>query len=246
MAENFRQNMKNGQEEAELSIMEKNMKAGELKIQKKNADNSISRLVDNYLDAETKLGPDHFRTQMLKTFVDIVTPLKDVADTMLDMQEALGTVSTTIGLIDDTMKFMYSMMEVNASNKYTFMRKLRDKRKLNKFMKNNNARMSAVMNSAMAMTSISQSLQQSLGKLSLNMKKQTIKQQEKQEKNKKKNAGLKAVNENKNFFSTSSDKLIEERRKQRGMSAPTESNANGGQSTAPSAKSSGGIDDIVG
>lgn len=242
------ENMRSRQVQAPKSEMEKNLQAGELKIKKKNSEKSISRLVDNYLDAEAKLGPDHFRTQMLKTFVDLVVPLKDVADTMLDMQEALGTVSSTISLIDDTMKFMYEMMNVSKEDKYTLLRRWQDKRKMKRFMKNNWGRMRAVMDSAMAMTNISQSLQESLGKLSYKIKKQSIKQKEYQEKSRKKKAGLNAVAENKQFFSSSSDKIIEERRKERGLSSPQPDveNKNNSSNDSSGGKPTGGIDDIVG
>lgn len=242
------ENMKSRQMQAPKSEMKKNLMAGELKIKKINSDKSITKLVDNYIDAETKLGPDHFRTQMLKTFVDLVVPLKDVADTMLDMQEALGTVSSTISLIDDTMNFMYEMMSVSKEDKYTLTKRWKDKIKMKKFMKNNLGRMRAVMDSAMAMTSISQGLQESLGKLSLKIKKQGNKQKKYQEKAKKKNKGLNAVSSNKEFFSSSADKIIQERREERGLSSaqPKKASSINSSSDSLETKPSGGIDDIVG
>jgi|AGTN01.1.fsa_nt_gi hypothetical protein len=213
MKEEFKQKEKE-------SPMQANIRKAELAQKKRDADKSISDLIDRYIEADEKYGPDNFRTQMLGAFVDLVVPLKDIADVMTEMREAMGTLDDTLHLIDDTMNFMYDLMTIESGRRYTFMTRLKNRRKFKKFVKNNNSRLGAIKDSVRAMTDVSAGMRAAISGLGAWIKKDTARQKKKLDKmrakEREKGRGEGGTG---SFLSEGAQKLVEERRKALGGSS---------------------------
>lgn len=177
---------------------------------------------------------------------------------MLGMQDAMSTLDSTLGLIDDTMNFMFGVMKQSTRSKYGLSARMKQKRTLGKFIRNNNARMKSIQIAITAMSKTSEGLRRSLGDFSAWMKKNTARQKAKlvktREKEVKRNGGQPGIgNAEGIFMSDAAKKLIADRKK--AMGAPVNdtivkddshgSNSGGGASGGSSALGDDAYDAIT-
>lgn len=167
---------------AKQSIMTTAMKKAEkttlemqLAQQREDRDKAFVGLLDKYIESEAKLGADHFRTNLLRMFLEMLVPLKDITDSMLDLQASMSALADTTNLIDDCLKFTNQIMEEKGSQKYGFFYRMKQRRMTRKYIKNFENRMYATLMQIEAVMGITDAMRTSIGKMNTRFAKRMAK-----------------------------------------------------------------------
>lgn len=224
-------------EEKISSSMAQAIKEGEILQRKEESDRSIIQLVDKYIDSENTYGPDYFSTIMLKTFVELILDLKKASEDMLVMKDSMSALDQTLRLIDSSMHFMDEIMVVDESNDYSYANRLKSKKTMKKYKKNNKRRVIAMMDkfkNITEMANLSKDMMLDLSNWTKNMTKQNkIKAKKKGESNVASGSQLSPL----------AQKMIDERKQLKGI--PTEGSGANNKDGMATAGGIGDINDII-
>lgn len=116
-----------------------------LEGKKTELEKSVEDLARKVVDSEHRYGKDHFNTRVLSMFYTVTFSLQNVVGMMFSMKEAMQVLSQTIGIMDDTFKFIDDMMSLENYKRYTAWGRFKQRRKIRKFVRMNSNRMKAIM-----------------------------------------------------------------------------------------------------
>lgn len=227
------------------TTMEKNRQKAIINSKIKKTEDSIIKLIDQNIKAENEYAEGDYRRQLLRTMLDLILPLKVVADTIANMQEAMSTLNSTLSIIDDSMNLMEELMAVQDSQRHTMYKRIKSRAMLNKFIRNNRMRMLVVYDKMQSLTTISSQMQASLRKLSLQMQKKQNKQSRRLQKEQNKVSKNKSAYRE-SFINVSVDNMIKERKKQLELAGNSPKiSGDDSPGSAPTKKDNFNIDDII-
>lgn len=116
-----------------------------LEGKKSELEKSVENLARKVVESERQYGADHFNTRVLTMFYAVTFSLQNVVGMMFSMKEAMQVLSQTINIMDDTFKFIDEMMSLDNYKQYSARGRMKQRRKIKKFVKMNSNRMKAIM-----------------------------------------------------------------------------------------------------
>lgn len=137
---------------------------------------AVEDLARKVVESEEKYGKDHFNTRVLSMFYTVTFSLQNVVEMMFAMKEAMQVLSMTMGVMDDTFKFINDMMSLENYKQYSALGRLKMRRKINKFVKMNSNRMKAIMGMIKGYGKIANAMMKAMGSFDKKLAKTMAKQ----------------------------------------------------------------------
>lgn len=165
------------------------MREVERKKKRKELDRQIELLCNRAVKFEDEYGPTNYRTQILVTFLDVTLQMKTAIDLLNDVGVALQCIGQAITCVDDVLNMQQEILEGTLTQKYGFWERLKRKRRLNRAIRNNAARMRQMCDMLIGSLNMVQGMTKSLCKVSVRMKTMSERSLAKQGKNVKSGKG---------------------------------------------------------
>lgn len=137
---------------------------------------AVEDLARKVVESEEKYGKEHFNTRVLSMFYTVTFSLQNVVEMMFAMKEAMQVLSLTMGVMDDTFKFINDMMSLENYKQYSAFGRLKMRRKINKFVKLNGNRMKAIMGMIKGYGKIANAMMKAMGAFDKKLAKTMAKQ----------------------------------------------------------------------
>lgn len=196
-------------------------------------DAKLKELANKAVDFRIKYGEENYLTELMMTFLEVATQLKEVVEVLSAVNVAMECLSDAIGFIDAAISFDEKLFDESLQQKYGVLARWKRRRKARKAIRNNVGRVQAIvegitMKYQMAIE-VMGSLKAACVKMQKCMKKKSL-------------AGKKDKASKGESFGkpTAASDLINEVLRERGLS---ESDLPSSAPSAPAA-SSGGVSDI--
>lgn len=219
------------QERVETSQKEK-----EMEIRKQNLETRLQNTLSKYIDFEQSYGPDDYRTVMMKSILETAVMMKDTIKTLEGVKEAFQYMFEAMDIVDLVFNLFQDNLENSLGNNYGFFARLKQKRRLNKAIRNNVSRMRQITTMISGMQTISETTVKALQKSSNKMKKALDKQNKKKAK--------KGTNTTVDATSVEVNRMIAEHKSKMGIEVkPTEITQPTTGETGPKGGSKGGTTD---
>ncbi len=127
--------LKDAQKKAELAE-----KKAELEDQKKELQSQLAYFAQQLVESEKECGEEHFKTQMLRSFYDVLFNLQEVVTIISDVALAMNVISSTMEIIDGSfdscMNAIGSMFNVDVNKRYGFLARVKNNYKIRKATSN--------------------------------------------------------------------------------------------------------------
>ena len=197
-------------------------------------DAKLKELANKAVDFRLKYGENNYLTELMMTFLEVATQLKEVVEVLSAVNVAMECLSDAIGFIDAAISFDEKLFDDSLQQKYGVLARWKRRRKARKAIRNNVGRVQAIvegitMKYQMAIE-VMGSLKTACVKMQKCMKKKSL-------------AGKKDKASKGESFGkpTAANDLINEVLRERGLS---ESELGSVPSEPASAKGEGGVSDI--
>ncbi len=232
-------------EDLKAQCEEEDRKA-ERKAQADRLDRGVKNLAERVLDAESR--GDENTYFILKTFLDLAIDVQETITNLTSISDAMSCLTDAIGFIDSTLQVDDMLMEQTLSTKYGFFYKIKKKRKMRKVIRNNAARVEALMNSVTMKYEMATAMATAMAGLGVKLKKKMDNSSAKA----KKKAEKKGLTATMSQTASKGDAYLEKLRAEKGLAgggAPSGATSGAGSVATPSTGaadvSSGNYDDIL-
>ena len=142
----------------------------EMKEQLDRLGAACTRLAEQAAQFAMDYGYDDFRTEMMMEFLDMLIEINESMKLFSATSSVMATITEAIGMVDDVMNFNREALTSTTKTKYGFFRRLREKRRLKKAMRNNQARMMAMYDTILAQQEMATGMTESLGRAAASMR----------------------------------------------------------------------------
>ncbi len=186
------------------------------------------KLLNLIVELEAEFGADYYLVELLTRFFEASVQMEPVMKSMEAVNMAMECITEAINFLDATIDFDRNLMDEITANKYGAIQRFKMKRKMKRARKNNVGRMKAIVDGLLFKYKMMTDMAKSLESFSKDMSSSFAKA------NKKRGVNASAT-------SSEVQKRIEERRKEKGVSAPTETTS----TDEASGNGSGNYDDVL-
>lgn len=142
-----------------------------LESKKSQLEEAVANLARRAIASEKKYGKDNFNTRILNRFYTISYSLQNVVELMFSMKEAMGVLTQTMNIMDDTFHYIDNMMNVENYGQYTLLARIKTKMKMRKFIRMNRNRMKSILNMVSGYTEVADAMFAAMGSFDKKLKK---------------------------------------------------------------------------
>ena len=142
----------------------------EMKEQLDRLNASCTRIAEQAAEFATQDGDDDFRTETMTEFLDMLIEINESMKLFSATSSVMATIAEAIHMVDDVMQFNSEALRSTTGKKYGFFQRLRDRRRVNKAIRNNRERMIAMYDSILAQQRVAENMTDALGRAAAEMR----------------------------------------------------------------------------
>lgn len=161
---------------------EKRMQEMRHKMQLEQFEDKIAKLEQNATDYYLKYGEDDYRTALLISFLDVALYMKEAIAMIEDIKTSIMCVTDAMQCIDNVYTEIMDAFQGSINQKYGVIQRLKQRRRLNKVIKNNVGRMTMMCNMITGAHKMAFGMMKAMKKVGVKLNKKMNKAMEQQNK----------------------------------------------------------------
>ena len=151
-----------------------------IKETRNNFNARIDAIADKIIEFRER-NAEEYLIEMLTTFLDVALDMRDLMDALEATSQGMQCIATAVGFIDEMLDFNMGMFETSLEHDYSFWKRVKQKRRIKKAIRNNAGRMKMVVKNMAGQLTFARNLVDEMKNVTAQLKKTTGKKSKKGE-----------------------------------------------------------------